>query len=101
MNLSVEPTSLNITRSIQSVHISVEEIILFQSISFIIQYFDEKGYLIFDDRLITKYKIEKEEYQQWGQDDTYIIQKIYEIINQGPIKFTLTQTSEVLAMETL
>lgn len=89
MNFEVEPRTVTFERTIKRIHITVEQISLFSNISFIIRYLDQDGYLIDHASLPSQYVLEKEEYRNWGDDDQYVLQKIYEFINSTGMLFVI------------
>lgn len=78
MNIDIVPTPFTSTSIITKVGIKVLELILYHHILIAITYIDTDGNFIYHSELPSTLLIEKEEYSQWGQDDTYITQKVME-----------------------
>jgi hypothetical protein len=78
MNIDIVPTPFTSTSIITKVGIKVIELVLYQHILIAITYIDADGKFIYHSELPSTLLIEKEEYAQWGQDDTYITQNVME-----------------------
>lgn len=80
MPIDIPPTTFTSTCIITKIDIKVTELILFQRITLSILYIDNYGNYIYNSNLPFSLVIEADEYNLWGQDDSYITQKVMEKI---------------------
>lgn len=78
MNIQINPTSFTSTSVITRVLIKVLELVLYKHILISINYVDQDDKIFTHPDLPSTLLIENEEYSLWGQDDTYITQKVME-----------------------
>lgn len=88
MNIPVQASPVTYTREIVQVQLVAQSISLFDKISFIVRYLDSQGSFIEHATLPQSFVIEKEEYQSWGEDDTFILTKLFTLLNQSDFSFT-------------
>lgn len=81
MDFSIVPVEVVSTRTISRLLITVENMELFKAITFKMYYLDRNGEPIQGDTLIEKVVVDKQDYMQWGSDDTYILNKLLTLIN--------------------
>lgn len=81
MELSVTDTEFTKTTIINKISIDVLSIKLFESITFVVNYYNTDGVIIYDPSLIRTVEISNDEYKQWGEDDNYIVNLIKQKIN--------------------
>lgn len=81
MELSVTDTEFTKTTIINKISIDVLSIKLFESITFVVNYYNTDGVIIYDPSLIRTVEISNDEYRQWGEDDNYIVNLIKQKIN--------------------
>lgn len=78
MNIPIDHRVFTATSVVAQIQVKVLELVLFESITLEISYIDVNGTYVYHQDLPRSITLEKEEYALWGQDDSFITQKVLE-----------------------
>lgn len=81
MDIAIADTQFTKTTTINKISVDVVSLKLFESVTFVVNYFNTDGAIVYDPTLIRTVEISNEEYRQWGEDDNYMIDLIKQKIN--------------------